>query len=165
MAARRSGERPRDRFGRPRPWDAADELPGRKERAPRPPTAAETFEVAVGRFDAERFYEAHEHFLHLWRHHAPAEDRVFWQGVTQVATACVHTQRGNLAGARRLLARARGNLAGYPTPHRGVDTAGLIDAAARLDVQLAAHGASPELTFPGFPRAHGGAGSAASTPS
>lgn len=153
VARRRSAERPRDRYGRPLPWGARDELPGRKERTPRPATAATTFDAAVARFDAERFFEAHEHFLHLWRWHADPQDRGFWQGVAQVATGCVHIQRGNAAGARRLLARAEHNLAGYPSPHRGVDTGALTRAARGLAARVAVEGAHPGLAFPRFPRA------------
>lgn len=149
-----SHTRPRDRFGRPLPRDAADEMPDRVEPDEVVTTIDEALDRAVALFDAQRFFEAHEFFEHIWKHDdVPGVDRDFWKGVTQVAVGCVHTQRGNEVGALTLLERAAGHLQGYPSPHHGVDTARLRAAALELAARVRASGASPACEFPSFPRA------------
>jgi uncharacterized protein len=145
--------RPRDRFGRPLPRGAADEMGERVEPEDVISTLAEAFECAVALFDEERFFEAHEFLEYVWKSDEVAEsDRDFWKGVTQVAVGFVHTQRGNDVGAVRLLERATGYLAPYPDQHRGVDTAALIAAARQVAGTVADRGASPRLDFPRFPQ-------------
>lgn len=147
-------ERPRDRFGRPLPRGAADELVDRREPEDVVASVDEAFDEAVALFDAQRFFEAHEFFELVWKaEDVDPADRDFWKGVTQVAVGCVHTQRGNRTGALTLLERAAGYLAPYPSPHRGVDTAALATAAGRVAADVRALGASPAIAFPAFPRA------------
>lgn len=120
-------------------------------------TAAEAFDRAVALFDAERFFEAHEFFEYVWKFPEVApEDRDFWKGVTQVAVACVHTQRGNAVGACTLFDRAAAHLERYPSPHHGVDSGALADAALALSARVREDGASPQFDFPRFPRVVGG---------
>jgi uncharacterized protein len=146
--------RPRDRFGRPLPRGAADEMGERVEPEEVISSLAEAFECAVDLFDAQRFFEAHEFLEYVWKSDEVAEgDRDFWKGVTQVAVGFVHTQRGNDVGAVRLLERALGYLAPYPDRHRGVDAAALSAAARRVAAQVEDRGASPHIEFPPFPRA------------
>jgi uncharacterized protein len=76
-------------------------------------------------FDQGEFFEAHEVLEDVWRA-APQPERLFLQGLIQVAVGLHHHSRGNLVGCRSLLARARRNLAGYPTPYRGLDLASLL---------------------------------------
>ncbi|HVL97937.1 MAG TPA: DUF309 domain-containing protein [Egibacteraceae bacterium] len=149
----RAGERPRDRFGRPLPRGARDELPGRQDPDDVVTTVDEAFAQGAVLFDAGRFFEAHEFFEWIWKCDAvdPA-DRDFWKGVTQVAVGCVHTQRRNATGALTLLERAAGHLDPYPSPHLGVDTAALAAAARAVAAVVRNHGPSPELAFPRLPR-------------
>ncbi|HEY8339032.1 MAG TPA: DUF309 domain-containing protein [Egibacteraceae bacterium] len=146
--------RPRDRFGRPLPRDAVDELADRVEPETVVSSVAEALAYAARLFDAERFFEAHEFFEHAWKSDEVAEaDRDFWKGVTQVAVGCAHTQRGNDAGAITLLQRAIRYLDGYPSPYHGVDRDGLVAAAEQVIAQIRERGASPDLDFPRFPLA------------
>lgn len=155
-AGRPANARPRDRFGRPLPRGAVDEMAQREEPEAVVATTAEAFARAVALFDAARFFEAHEFLEWIWKHDDHGEaaaDRRFWKGVTQVAVACVHVQRDNPAGALTLLDRARAALDGYPDHHRGVDRAALVAVADALAATVRAEGAHPGLDFPRFPRA------------
>ncbi len=109
--------RPRDRTGRPLPYDTT-----RTDLAEE--WEVETVEeaLAAGRWlwDEERYFEAHECLEHVW-HHAPADDRAFWQGVIQVAVACVHHQRDNARGVAATCRKALANLADAPSVHHGID--------------------------------------------
>lgn len=151
---RPANARPRDRFGQPLPRGSRDEMAGRAH----PEEAGDSFEAvfdqAVALFDAERFFEAHDFFEHIWKSEWIAEqDRNFWKGVTQVAVGCCHTQRRNQGGATSLLETAVGYLEPYPSVHRGVDAGTLAAEARALAARVAEQGASPDQEFPRFPRA------------
>lgn len=150
---RPANARPRDRFGRPLPRGAPDEMADRAEPAEVVESLADAFERGVELFDAERFFEAHEFFEYLWHGDEVDGDAEFWKGVTQVAVGCCHTQRGNAAGCLTLLDRGAARLEAYPSPHRGVDTAALAAGARDLAARVGADGPSPDLDFPRFPRA------------
>ena len=137
--------RPRDRTGRPLPYDTDEtELLEEWEYD----TVEEALELGVRLWDEQRLFEAHECLEDVW-HAAPDEDRDFWQGVIQVAVAGVHHQRGNPTGAAALLDRAREKLERYPSPHRGVDVAVLVDHARAGAEQARSTGRSgPPPAFP-----------------
>lgn len=112
---RLSSTRPRDRLGRPLAWGATSEVqefdledPGR------------ALAVAIDLWNQERFFEAHEVLEDVWNA-APDDDRLFWQGLIQVAVGCCHHQRGNVAGTVAILRKAATKLADYPDVHHGVD--------------------------------------------
>ena len=141
--------RPRDRTGRPLPYDTPEtRLLEEFEHH----TVEEALETGVWLWDQQRFFEAHESLEVVW-HAAPEGDRDFWQGVIQVAVAGVHGQRGNPTGAAALLDRARERLEHYLPRHRGVDVEVLVDHASR-----AAAGAREGTTTspPRFPAHDGG---------
>lgn len=153
---RPANARPRDRYGQPLPRGSRDEMGERLEPEQVGDTFEAVFEQAVALFDAERFFEAHDFFEHIWKSDWVDEaDRDFWKGVTQVAVGCVHTQRGNPGGAQALLESAVGYLAGYPAVHYGVDAGALTAEAEALAARIAEQGASPNQRFPRFPRADG----------
>lgn len=144
--------RPRDRTGRPLPYDTTG-VPLTEEHEPT--TVEEALVLGASLWDEGRYFEAHECLEHVW-HAAPAADRDFWQGVIQVAVAGVHLQRGNEAGATALLGRAASRLAPYPAGHRGIDVEAVRrfchDAAGRI-----AAGEAARVTPPPFPAMSGGA--------
>ena len=82
------------------------------------------YERGLELFDAGEFFDAHEVLEDVWRA-APAEEKKFLQGLIQLAVGLHHYSRGNLAGARSLLARGNRNLSAYPEHHRGIDLARL----------------------------------------
>jgi uncharacterized protein len=156
-AGRPANARPRDRYGRPLPRGARDEMAHAEEPEAVVSTLDEAFERAVALFDARRFFEAHEFFEHIWKSAwVDPADKAFWKGVTQTAVGCCHVQRGNDRGAVTLLERAAEHLAPYPERHRGVDTVALAEAARSVAAQVRTEGAAPERAFPRFPRAAAG---------
>jgi predicted metal-dependent hydrolase len=80
---------------------------------------------AVGLFNDAEFFEAHETWEDVWRAAVPPE-KLFLQGLIQVAVAFHHHSKGNLAGARSLLERAHRNLSGYPDNFGGIRLAALL---------------------------------------
>ena len=142
-----SADRPRDRLGRPLRAGEPDELP---RRTGPPPSTAAAIDEAVGLFDAERFFEAHERFELVWQATDTAvADRRFWKGVTQVAVGCCHVQRGNPRGASALLRRAARHL--EPRTVQRVDGAALIRLALELAAEIERGGARALGAFPRFP--------------
>lgn len=71
-------------------------------------------------FNRQNFFEAHEVLEDVWRD-ARNPDRKFLQSLIQVAVALHHHSRGNLVGARSLLARATRNLEPYPDRFGGIN--------------------------------------------
>jgi predicted metal-dependent hydrolase len=88
----------------------------------------ELFKRGVGHFNARRFFEAHEVWEELWLH-ATEPDKTFLQGLIQVAAAFHHYGRGNLGGARSLLAPGIAKIGEAPSDHRTVALAELRDSA------------------------------------
>jgi predicted metal-dependent hydrolase len=64
-------------------------------------------------FNAGGFFECHEAWEAVWKVSVSAE-KLFLQGLIQVAAALVHVQRGNLRGAIALYRKARDKLASPP---------------------------------------------------
>lgn len=142
---------PRDRLGRLRAAGVPDEM-AHGEHPDAATTFQQAFEHAVALFDAQRFYEAHEFFAHIWcGEHTDQREADFWKGVTQVAIGCCHAERGNAAGAHQALHHATGYLAAAPACHHGIDVAELIAVAGHVADQTDRHGAPPPIDFPVVP--------------
>ncbi len=71
-------------------------------------------------FNRGEFFEAHEVLEDVWRPWQGPE-RIFLQGLIQVAVALHHHSTGNLVGARSLLHRAANNLRGFPPVCCGIE--------------------------------------------
>lgn len=71
-------------------------------------------------FNRSEFFEAHEVLEDVWRPWQGPE-RLFLQGLIQVAVALHHHSTGNLAGAKSLLRRAAKNLSGFPPVCCGIE--------------------------------------------
>ncbi len=67
-------------------------------------------------FNSSEFYDAHEVLEDVWRAEQ-GPDKLFLQGLIQVAVALHHHSTGNLVGCRSLLTRALRNLSSYPENH------------------------------------------------
>ncbi len=142
--------RPRDRTGRPLPYDT-DVRPLAQDHDP--DTVEEALGLGVRLWNDERYFEAHECLEAVW-HASPQADEDFWQGVIQIAVAGVHLQRGNPVGALALLERAGQRLEGYPPLHRGVDVAAARQTCRDLAERIGADGpdvASSPGPFPAGP--------------
>ncbi len=83
-------------------------------------------------FNRRDFFEAHETLEDVWAEENGAA-RIFYQGLIQVAIGCCHVQRGNLEGARHLLAAGQLKLQAFAPAHLGIDVKGLLEGAARVE--------------------------------
>lgn len=82
-------------------------------------------------FNEQAFFEAHEVLEELWRIEK-GRDKDFYHGLIQIAAALLHVQRGNIYGARTLLARAAAYLSPYGAYHAISISTLLKDAEACL---------------------------------
>ncbi|MGH3440989.1 MAG: DUF309 domain-containing protein [Nitriliruptorales bacterium] len=149
---RPANARPRDRLGRPLPRDAA---PGPVMEEFEFDDPEESLAKAVELWDEERFFEAHEVLEDVW-HAAPEDERLFWQGVIQVAVGCCHHQRGNPTGSAALLRKAADKLSRYPDVHHGIDVEELrvfAEGAARVVEET---DEVFDIGYPEFPRMDAG---------
>lgn len=122
-SARQKPERPRDRLGRPLPWDRPTELDLPDFDAM---TIGENHEMAR-RFVAERqFFGAHEAWETAWKQARGTGDEEFFKGLSQMGAGYVHLLRGNAHGTVTLLGRAVGRIGAYPSGHRGIATAAVV---------------------------------------
>ncbi|MFI5119852.1 MAG: DUF309 domain-containing protein [Thermoanaerobaculia bacterium] len=82
--------------------------------------ASPLFGSGLAEFRAGRYFEAHEEWELLWKE-SKGEDKVFLQGLIQLAAACVHIGRGNAGPGRRLLALAKAKLDRFGDEEGGID--------------------------------------------
>ena len=139
-AGRARNARPRDALGRPLPYGEPGE-PRAPEGVVRSP--AETLREAQLLLDAGRPFHAHEVLEDAWKT-GPDDDRDLWRGLAQLAVGLTHAERGNTAGAARLLRRGADRLeahlgTGPSAPDHGVDLARVV-AGARQRAAEVEHG-------------------------
>lgn len=115
----------------------------------------EALSIAVELWDEERFFEAHEVLEDVWNA-AEEADRLFWQGIIQVAVACCHHQRGNVRGCVALFRRAAEKLRRYPDVYRGVDVEQLRVFAEGAAAAVEDAGEIFEIGYPELPAMDGG---------
>ena len=124
--SRNKPERPRDRLGRPLPWDAEPELELEDFDSL---SIEENHELARLHARAGRWFPAHEAWETAWKQARDTEDAELFKGLSQMGAGYVHLFRGNAHGAATLLRRAARRIGSYEDGHRGIRTA---DLAARL---------------------------------
>ena len=76
----------------------------------------ERLEQGIAEFNEGRFYEAHETLESLWQEYR-GDDRLFLQGLIQLAAGCYHLEHGNARGAERQLKKALVKLEPYLPAH------------------------------------------------
>ena len=120
--------RPRDASGRPLPYGARG-VERAEEDEDLPPD--EVFARAQDFLDRGRPFDAHDVLEGAWKA-APADERLLWKGLAQLAVGLTHEQRGNPRGASSLLRRGAETAAGAPeaAARHGVDLAALATWAA-----------------------------------
>jgi predicted metal-dependent hydrolase len=85
-------------------------------------------ENGVALFNAHQFWHAHEAWEELWLH-SSGDDKVFLQGLIQLAAAYHHVQRGTLRGGVRLFDAALRKLERFADGYRGIDRTEAVAAA------------------------------------
>jgi uncharacterized protein len=78
-------------------------------------------------FNSAHFYDAHEHWEEVWLE-TPNPDKMFLQGLIQVAAAFHHYSRANLLGTRNLLQAGLHKLDRFPEVHGGLEIEALREA-------------------------------------
>ena len=92
-------------------------------------------------FNRGEYFEAHEALEDAWRE-GPADEKQFLQGLVQAAVGLHHFSRGNLVGARGVLARSVRNLEPFAPAHKSIDLDLLLESL-RSWLACARDGASP----------------------
>ena len=101
-------------------------------------------------FQSGLFFEAHEHWEVVWLA-APEPEKLFLQGLIQVAASFHHFQRGNYAGTVSLFRSALQRLDKYPETFAGVELAPFRVAVRSW---LEALESSPPCPPPPVPKLH-----------
>ena len=86
---------------------------------------ADAFQEGIQLFNSRKFFECHEVLETLWLK-AQGDEKVFLQGIIQVAAAFHHLGRGNIAGTLSLLEEGCNKLAKFRDASRGLDLAGFL---------------------------------------
>lgn len=94
------------------------------------------FQHGVELINQGSYFHAHDVLEEVWRE-VRTQDRLFYQGVVQVAIAMHHFSKANLAGAQSVLAKARRNLAPYPPKCGGIDLEDLLQQLAVWETAMA----------------------------
>ncbi|HLK85808.1 MAG TPA: DUF309 domain-containing protein [Candidatus Binataceae bacterium] len=100
-------------------------------------------------FNAGRFFECHEAWEDVWKK-ARGEERLFVQGMIQMAVAILHAQRGNARGARSVWNKARDKLESAPAARTALALGSLCGAVDSF-IEAAERGTEP-AALPAPPR-------------
>lgn len=79
----------------------------------------ERFHRGILEFNRRYFFEAHDILEDLW-HEYREEDRLFLQGLIQVAVGCYHLETGNWKGATSQFSKAIPKITPYEPVHHGL---------------------------------------------
>ncbi len=94
----------------------------------------ERFHRGIQEFNDHRFFEAHDILEELW-HEYREEDRLFLQGLIQVAVGYYHLENRNYNGCRSLMGKAIAKLEPYRPEHQGIRVQEIIECMRKcLDV-------------------------------
>lgn len=112
-----------------------------------PPALRALVREGVALFNGGQFFECHEVLEQAWLS-AQGAEKLFLQGLIQVAVAFYHLRRGNFPGAERLLGAGIEKLSGNATDNSPVDSAELTGALKPLLEQLRAGAAAADWPCP-----------------
>ena len=119
---RNKPERPRDRLGRPLPWDASSELELEDFGSL---SLDENHELGRAHALAGRWFAAHEAWETAWKQARDTDEAELFKGLSQLGAGYVHLLRGNAHGAATLLRRAAMRIEPYEEGSRDVPTKSL----------------------------------------
>jgi predicted metal-dependent hydrolase len=103
------------------------------------------FQKGLESFNSGHFYDAHEHWEEVWLE-TPNPEKIFLQGLIQVAAAYHHYSRANCLGTKNLLLAGVLKLDRFPEEHWGLEIEPLRAAVRRWLLALEA-GENPEHTL------------------
>ena len=117
------------------------------EPEPAPPYDPRYLE-GLARFNAERFWDAHETLEDLWAELSGGPKR-FYQGLIQMAAAfhLVREGEARMYGAAQNFSDAREKFASYPELYGGLDCAWLAERCARCHAEALAVARGDRETF------------------
>ena len=95
------------------------------------------FREGIALFNRGEFFECHEVLEAVWLE-ASGDDRLFLQGLIQVAVAFHHLRRGNFAGSHRLLRAGVDKLSRFTAESSPINTAEVLQILAPLPDQIEA---------------------------
>jgi hypothetical protein len=121
---RNKPERPRDRLGRPLPWEAEGELVLEDFDSL---SLDENHELGRAHARAGRWFAAHEAWETAWKQARDTDEAELFKGLSQMGAGYVHLLRGNAHGAATLLRRAALRIARYGDGSRDVATKKLAE--------------------------------------
>ena len=98
-------------------------------------------------FNACQFWQAHEAWERIWLT-AKGEEKIFLQGLIQVAAAYHHVRRGTFSGAIRLFDIAMAKLSRFPDGYLHVDRTQVTAVAATHRGRIAGGQHIDEKDFP-----------------
>jgi hypothetical protein len=124
---RNKPERPRDRLGRPLPWDATGELDLEDYDSL---SLVENHELGRAHARAGRWFPAHEAWETAWKQARDTDEAELFKGLSQMGAGYVHLLRGNAHGAATLLRRASRRIGAYDDGTRDVPTKALAERLA-----------------------------------
>ncbi len=100
------------------------------------------FQKGLEAFNSAHFYDAHEIWEEIWLETANPE-KMFLQGLIQVAAAFHHYSKDNCLGCRNLLQAGLTKLDQFPKEHRGIEIEPLR-ASVRIWLTVLEIGKTPE---------------------
>ena len=102
------------------------------------------FQRGLEAFNSAHFYDAHEHWEEVWLE-TPNPEKMFLQGLIQVAAAFHHHSRSNCLGTKNLLQAGLAKLERFPHQHWGLAVEPLRASVRQWLLDLGA-GENPEHT-------------------
>jgi len=103
--------------------------------------------AGIALFNDQKFWHAHEAWESDWLV-AAGEERIFLQGLIQLAAAYHHVQRGTFRGGVRLFDAALEKLAKVPEGYAGVDRGEAVTQAAQHREHIARNEHIDTIAFP-----------------
>lgn len=108
------------------------------------------FQDGLNEFRKGEFFEAHEVWEELWKHHQ-IKDRRFIQGLIQLAASFYKIQVGNLRGARSLLKKSIEKFNDYQHRQRNIDVDKLKSELKKINDVMQQLSTTDEFSFSHVP--------------
>ena len=91
------------------------------------------FEKGLAEYEKGDYFEAHESWEDLWSDYN-FSDRIFVQGLIQLAVSFVHLSNGNMIGAKSLLKKSQNKFVDYKGIQRGINVDNLKSAIEVVEI-------------------------------